>query len=223
MRNSCEGMHEIQAISFFMASCRPNTMLWHKLRRSNPKTMAALMAIVDKYALAEEAAQGMASNPPAASRRDHNKPAEGASHGSRRDNYRGKRHSDQQDRRYGSAQVAAVSDHEAAGGSRRQKQDWSWKPKFRFEQMLDTPCNYHSGKNPANHSTCDCHFTKRLTSGEPLPPPPPPAGGPGCQAGAKDANPEQQHEANMVQHGWYLAEDAAYIIFTTEPEDKTSL
>ncbi|KAK1629250.1 hypothetical protein QYE76_003565 [Lolium multiflorum] len=191
MRNSCEGVHEIQAVGFFMAGCRQNTMLWHKLRRSEPKTMAALMAIADN----------------------------------RRDNYRGKRHSDQPDRRYGSAHVAAVSDHAAAGGSRRQKQtDRPWKPKYTFEQMLDSPCKYHSGKNPSNHSTRDCHFMKRLTSGEPLPPPPPPppAGGPGGQAGA-EANNLEHHEANQVHHGGrYLAEDATYIIFTTEPEDKTS-
>ncbi|KAK1661764.1 hypothetical protein QYE76_049923 [Lolium multiflorum] len=202
MRNSCEGVHEIQAISFFMGGCRPNTMLWHKLRRSDPKSMAALMAIADK---------------------DNNKPAEGASHGSRRDNYRGKRHSDQPDRRYGSAHVAAVADN-AAGGSRRQKQDRQWKPKYTFEQMLDSPCKYHSGKNPSNHTTRDCHFMKRLTSGEPLPPPPPPppAGGPGGQAGAENANLEH-HEANQVHHGGrYLAEDATYIIFTSEPEDRTS-
>ncbi|KAK1698246.1 hypothetical protein QYE76_014943 [Lolium multiflorum] len=200
MRNSCEGVHEVQAISFFMAGCRPNTMLWHKLRRSDPKTMAALMAIADKYALAEEAGQGIVNNSPAAPRRDQakpaeHKPAEGATQGSRRDNYRGKRHSDQPDRRYGST------------------------------HMLDTPCKYHSGKNPSNHTTRDCHFTKRLNSGEPLPPPPPipPADGPARgQAGAKDGNLEQQHEANMVQQGRYLAEDAAYIVFTSEPEDRTS-
>jgi hypothetical protein len=177
MRNSCEGVHEIQAISFFMGGCRPNTMLWHKLRRSEPKSMAALMAIADKYALAEEAGNAPADPAPAPSRRDHHKsaehkPADGASHGSRRDNYRGKRHSDQPDRRYGSAHVAAVADN-AAGGSRRQKQDRQWKPKYTFEQMLDSPCKYHSGKNPSNHTTRDCHFMKRLTSGEPLPPPPP--------------------------------------------------
>ncbi|KAK1616080.1 hypothetical protein QYE76_021597 [Lolium multiflorum] len=177
MRNSCEGVHEMQAISFFMGGCRPNTMLWHKLRRSDPKSMAALMAIADKYALAEEAGKAPADVSPAPTRRDNNKPAEGASHGSRRDNYRGKRHSDQPDRRYGSAHVAAVADN-AAGGSRRQKQDRQWKPKYTFEQMLDSPCKYHSGKNPSNHTTRDCHFMKRLTSGEPLPPPPPhqPAG-----------------------------------------------
>ncbi|KAK1618087.1 hypothetical protein QYE76_023604 [Lolium multiflorum] len=227
MRNSCEGVHEIQAISFFMGGCRPNTMLWHKLRRSDPKSMAALMAIADKYALAEEAGKAPADISPAPARRDNNKsaehkPADGASHGSRRDNYRGKRHSDQPDRRYGSAHVAAVADN-AAGGSRRQKQDRQWKPKYTFEQMLDSPCKYHSGKNPSNHTTRDCHFMKRLTSGEPLPPPPPPppAGGPGGQAGAENANLEH-HEANQVHHGRYLAEDATYIIFTSEPEDKTS-
>ncbi|KAK1611620.1 hypothetical protein QYE76_035293 [Lolium multiflorum] len=223
MRNSCEGVHEMQAISFFMGGCRPNTMLWHKLRRSEPKTMAALMVIADKYALAEEAGKAPADVSPAPARRDNNKPAEGASHGSRRDNYRGKRHSDQPDRRYGSAHVAAVADN-AAGGSRRQKQDRQWKPKYTFEQMLDSPCKYHSGKNPSNHTTRDCHFMKRLTSGEPLPPPPPPppAGGPGGQAGAENVNLEH-HEANQVHHaGRYLAEDATYIIFTSEPEDRTS-
>ena len=138
MRNSCEGVHEIQAINFFMAGCRPNTMLWHKLRRSEPKSMAALMAIADKYALAEEAGQTPAGEPPAATQHDRaepakSKPAEGSSHGNRRDNYRGKRNSDQPDRRYGTAHVAAVSDHAAAGGSHRQKQDWPRKPKFSFE------------------------------------------------------------------------------------------
>jgi hypothetical protein len=202
-------------------------MLWHKLRRREPKTMASLMAIVDKYAMAEEAGKAPAEASPAPSRRDHhksaeNKPAEGASHGSQRDNYRGKWHSDQPDRRYGSAHVEVVSDH-AAGGSWRQKQDRPWKPKYTFEQMLNSPCKYHSGKNPSNHTTRDCHFMKRLTSGKPLPPPPPPppAGGPGGQASAENANLEH-HEANHMHHGRYLAEDATYIIFTSEPEDKTS-
>ncbi|KAK1649207.1 hypothetical protein QYE76_067012 [Lolium multiflorum] len=119
MRNSCEGVHEIQSISFFMGGCRPNTMMRYKLHHSEPKTMASLMAITDKYALAEEAGKAPAEASPAPSRRDNHKTAEGASHGSRRDNYRGKRHSDQPDRRYGSAHVAAVSDHAAAGGRRQ--------------------------------------------------------------------------------------------------------
>ena len=219
MRNSCEGVHEMQAISFFMGGCRPNTMLWHKLRRSEPKTMAALMVIADKYALAEEAGKAPADVSPAPTRRDNNKPAEGASHGSRRDTYRGKRHSDQPDRRYGSAHVAAVADN-AAGGSRRQKQDRQWKPKYTFEQMLDSPCKYHSGAKPATHTTRECSWTKCLLSGQALPPPP--AGGPGGQAGAENANPDQQHQVNQVHHGPYLAEEATFIVFTTEPKDKNS-
>jgi hypothetical protein len=158
-----------------------------------------------------------AEGSPAAPRRNHHKPAEhkpaeGTSHGSRRDKYRGKRNIDQPDSRYGTAHMAAVSDHDhaAAGGSHRQKQDRPWKPKFTFEQMLDTPCKYHSGAKPANHTTRNCHFTKQLNNGEPLPPPPPhpPASGPGGQAGTENANPEPQHEVNQVHHGRYLAEDA---------------
>jgi hypothetical protein len=108
--------------------------------------------------------------------------------------------------------MAAVSDHVVAGKSRCHKQDRPWKSKFTFEQMLDTPCKYHSGAKPANHTTRYCNFTKRLNSGEPLPPPP---------AGAENVNPEK-HEVNQVHHGRYLPEDATYIIFTTEPEDRTS-
>jgi hypothetical protein len=137
MRNSCEYVHEIQDISFFIAGSRPNTMLCHKLRRSEPKTMAALMAIADKYELADEAGQTPAGEPPAATRRDRaelakSKLSEGSSHGKRRDNYRGKRNSDQPDHRYCTVHVATVSDHAAAGGSQRQKHDRPWKPKFTF-------------------------------------------------------------------------------------------
>nr|XP_051206331.1 uncharacterized protein LOC127321347 [Lolium perenne] len=126
--------------------------------------MAALMAIADKYALTKEADKMLANGSLATPRRDHHKPAEGTSHGSRRDNYRGKRNNDKPNRRYGTTHEAAVSNHAAAGGSRRQKQDRPWKPKFTFEQMLDTSCKYHNSAKPANHTTCNCNFTKRLNS-----------------------------------------------------------
>ncbi|KAM0865800.1 hypothetical protein ACQ4PT_043030 [Festuca glaucescens] len=225
MRNSSEGVHEIQVIGFFIAGCRPNTMLCHKMRRGDPKTMAALMSIADKYALAEEAGQVPAELLPAAPRRDRAKPAkkqpaEGSSHGSCRDNYRCKRSNDQPDRRYGTAHVAAISNQPAAGGSRRQKQDRAWKPKYTFEQMLDTPCKYHSGAKPATHTTRECSWN----SGEalPPPPPPPPTGVPGGQAGAENQNSEQQHQVNQVHHGPNVAQDATYVVFMTEPDDKHS-
>ncbi|KAK1650400.1 hypothetical protein QYE76_068205 [Lolium multiflorum] len=165
MRNSCEGVHEMQAISFFMGGCRPNTMLWHKLRRSEPKTMAALMVIADKYALAEEAGKaplmfhrpqqdGTTTSRPRAPRTAAGGTTTAASVTAT-------------SRTAGTCSaVAAVADN-AAGGSRRQKQDRQWKPKYTFEQMLDSPCKYHSGKNPSNHTTRDCHFMKRLTAVNP--------------------------------------------------------
>ena len=48
--NSCEGVHEVQAIQYFVNGCQDGTLLKHKLLRSKPATMAALMVTVDKYA-----------------------------------------------------------------------------------------------------------------------------------------------------------------------------
>jgi hypothetical protein len=53
LRNSCEGVHEVQAIQHFTEGCRDGTMLKHKLMRTEPATMAELMAIADKYATAD--------------------------------------------------------------------------------------------------------------------------------------------------------------------------
>ena len=88
--------------------------------------------------------------------------------------------------------------------------------------MFDSPCKYHSGAKPATRPTRECSWTKRLLSGQALPPPPPPAGGLGGQAGVENANPDQHHQVNQVHHGPYLAEEATFIVFTTEPEDKNS-
>ena len=48
LRNSCEGVHEVQAIQYFVSGCRDDTLLKHKLLRSEPATMAALMVTADK-------------------------------------------------------------------------------------------------------------------------------------------------------------------------------
>ncbi|KAK1628675.1 hypothetical protein QYE76_002990 [Lolium multiflorum] len=193
MRNSCEGVHEVQAIGFFMGGCRPNTMLWHKLRRSDPRSMAALMAIADKRARLRS------GKPPA------NSPAPpGGTTTTSRPRV---------------ARMAAGGTTTAASGTATSRTaDRPWKP-YTFEQMLDSACKYHSGKNPSNHTTRDCHFMKRLTSGEPLPPPPPPPPAGRWPSGAENANLEH-HEANHVHHGRYLAEDATYIIFTSEPRTR---
>ena len=54
-RNSCESAHEVQAVQYSVNGCRDGTPLKHKLLRSEPATMAALMVMADKYANADSA------------------------------------------------------------------------------------------------------------------------------------------------------------------------
>ncbi|KAI4971584.1 hypothetical protein ZWY2020_002498 [Hordeum vulgare] len=51
--NSCEGVHEVQAIQYFMDGCPDGTLLKHKLMCSEPTSLAVLMAKADKYATAD--------------------------------------------------------------------------------------------------------------------------------------------------------------------------
>ena len=53
LRNSCEGILELQAVQYFVQGCRDGTLLRHRLLRRSPKTMAELMAIADEYATAD--------------------------------------------------------------------------------------------------------------------------------------------------------------------------
>jgi hypothetical protein len=57
LRNTCEGVHEVQAIQYFSDGYRDGTLLKHKLMRLEPATMAELMAIADKYVTAGDAMQ----------------------------------------------------------------------------------------------------------------------------------------------------------------------
>ena len=45
----------MQAIEYFTAGCREGTLLKHKLLRSEPATMAALMVTADRYANTDSA------------------------------------------------------------------------------------------------------------------------------------------------------------------------
>ncbi|KAI4994438.1 hypothetical protein ZWY2020_034079 [Hordeum vulgare] len=55
LRNSCEGVHEVQAIPYFIDGCRDGTLLKHMLMCSEPTSLAVLMAKADKYATADSA------------------------------------------------------------------------------------------------------------------------------------------------------------------------
>ena len=53
MRNSCEGVVESQAISWFAQGCRHGSMLWQRLQREMPTTLADTIKIADMYALGD--------------------------------------------------------------------------------------------------------------------------------------------------------------------------
>jgi hypothetical protein len=53
LRNSCEGVVEMQAIMWFAQGCRHGTMLWQKLQRDMPATLAETIKIADSYALGD--------------------------------------------------------------------------------------------------------------------------------------------------------------------------
>ncbi|KAE8782887.1 Endoglucanase 3 [Hordeum vulgare] len=47
LSNSREGVHEVQAIKYFIDGCRDGTLLKHKLMRRERSILAQLMAVVD--------------------------------------------------------------------------------------------------------------------------------------------------------------------------------
>src|SRR3954470_2565978 len=88
------------------------------------------------------------------------------------------------------------------------KPQWSMKPKYTFEDMLDQPCKMHSSPGkPAAHTTQQCDFVKRIAKGEALPPPPPPP---------------PQNRGPYQGQNQFSRQYAAYIIFTSESNDKGS-
>jgi hypothetical protein len=52
-RNSCEGVIEAQAISWFCNGCRRGSSLWQRLQRNMPTTLAEMIKITDSYALGD--------------------------------------------------------------------------------------------------------------------------------------------------------------------------
>ena len=53
LRNSCEGVHVVQAIEYFTAGCREGTLLKHRLLCDELATLEELLIIADKYATAD--------------------------------------------------------------------------------------------------------------------------------------------------------------------------
>ena len=55
LRNTCEGVHEIQAIQYFTDDCLDGSMLKHKLLRKEIKSLADLMKIANSFAASDSA------------------------------------------------------------------------------------------------------------------------------------------------------------------------
>src|SRR4051812_39128624 len=140
LKNSCEGVHEIQAIQYFTDGCLADSMLKHKLLLKDFTSLAELMKCANAFAVSDSAmcpiqlgvggviqTQGVALTTKTGNQR--------LSQQERRENNRNnnnnnnqqnnvKRNDERPDAQYGSRQVAAVQDEEeqgAAGGSRKVK------------------------------------------------------------------------------------------------------
>ena len=130
MRNSCEGVIESQAITWFAQGCRYGSMLWQRLHRDMPTTLFETIRIADSYALGDPTQPRLISSE--ANEEYYNRDVFGSS---RRNGFRGKRRDERPDYRYNSQQVAAVDrDQPNAGASQRQKtggQNWQQKSEGR--------------------------------------------------------------------------------------------
>src|SRR3954467_8255426 len=127
MRNSCEGIIESQEITWFAQGCRHGSVLWQRLQRDMPASLAETIRIADSYALGDPTQPLLMSADGMTETQIYD--AAGSQRCQERSEYRSKRRDERPDYRYGSAQVAAVSqDYPDAGSSQRQrtsgKQQW---------------------------------------------------------------------------------------------------
>src|SRR3954469_25162792 len=136
MRNSCEGVIESQAIAWFAQGCRHGSVLWQMLQRDMPASLAETIRIADSYALGDPTQPLLMSSDGMTETQIYN--AAGSQRRQVRAEYRSKRRDERPDYRYGSIQVAAMSqDHPDAGSSQHQRMNGQqqWIPK-------------NEGKNP---------------------------------------------------------------------------
>ena len=120
IRNSCKGVVEEQAISWFVHGCRHGTPVWQRLQRDMPKTLSEVIRVADSYALGDPTQPALDSV--GATRRQPRNNRLGPMRPSDRHEYGYKRRD--LDYRYGADQVAAVAvDHAEAGESQKPKND----------------------------------------------------------------------------------------------------
>jgi hypothetical protein len=106
-------------------------MLWQRLQRDMPASVAETIKIADSYALGDPLQPTLASQGQGQSQRNNNNNA-GGSGQFYRPNNRNKRRDDRPDYRYGSSQVAAVEEEQAGAGS-------SQRPRYEGYQQQQQP------------------------------------------------------------------------------------
>ena len=126
IRNSCEGVAEEQAISWFAQGYRHGTPLWQRLQRDMTETLSEAIQIADSYALGDPTQPALDSV--GATRRQPVNNRSGPMRPSDRHEYGYKRRDPNY--RYGADQVAAENvDHLEAGESQKPKNEGpSWRP-----------------------------------------------------------------------------------------------
>jgi hypothetical protein len=138
MRNSCEGVVETWAIMWFDQGCRHGTMLWQRLQRDMPATLAETIKIADSYALGDLMQPTLASSGQGQSQRNNS----GASGSGEfyRPNNRNMRRDDRLDYRYGLSQVAAIEQEQAGtGSSQRPRYEGYQQPQQQPQQQYPPP------------------------------------------------------------------------------------
>src|SRR5215216_3096012 len=156
LRNSCEGVIESQAIAWFAQGCRYASVLWQRLQRDMPTTLAETIRIADSYALGDPTQSELMS----ADHREHqDQYARDVARSSRRNDFRGRRREERPEYRYASNQVAVVVQDQPSHGNCQlqkngpqqwtprnegkrqstpeQKKQWQERPKYTFESILD--------------------------------------------------------------------------------------
>ncbi|KAI4999590.1 hypothetical protein ZWY2020_004179 [Hordeum vulgare] len=217
LRNSCEGVHEVQAIQYFIDGCRDDTLLKHKLMCSAPTSLAVLMAKADKYATADSVMRVKVT----ASDKAVPTPATPKPAGDNRGGQNNNKHKENQLDSCSNKKLVANMEGEAsatqAGSQRKRPNKGNWLPRQTFEQMLDAPCKIHSGAHPSTHTLRQCSFARRLSQGEGLP------AAPGAQAAPQAPAPPPPPRDDGRLHDDYPHQDGAFVVLTSEGDDKHSL
>ncbi|KAE8805045.1 hypothetical protein D1007_18889 [Hordeum vulgare] len=189
---------------------------------SEPTSLTVLLAKEDKYAMADSAMRvKVTASDKVVPTLATPKPARD-NRGAQNNN---KRKVDQMDSWSNSKFVASVEGETSApqaGPPRKcsNRNNANWLPKQSFEQLVDAPCKIHSGAQPSNHTLRQCSFARRLSQGDGLPAPPGVQAAPRAPTPSPAPAPPPMPRDDDHLHDDYPHQDGAFVIFTSEGDNK---